>query len=144
MYYTSVEGVPQNYAEAARWYRMAAEQGFARVQVQVWVYMYDTGRGVPQNDIEAVRWYRMAAKQGDGNGAGPISGVMYALGKGVPRDDVQAYASQNIDIAQSSDDEYRKFLELVAEDMTDSAITDAQSLSREYWEAYGPNRASSE
>ena len=37
-----------------------------------------------------------------------------------------------------------KVLESIAEEMTASAITKAQNLSREYWEAYGPNRASSE
>ena len=37
-----------------------------------------------------------------------------------------------------------KVLESIAEEMTASAITKAQNLSREYWEAYGPNRTSSE
>ena len=27
------EGVPQNYAEAAKWYRLAAEQGWRRLRV---------------------------------------------------------------------------------------------------------------
>lgn len=31
MYYTG-QGVPQNYAEAARWYHLAAEQGYADAQ----------------------------------------------------------------------------------------------------------------
>ena len=69
---------------------------------------------------------------------------MYALGKGVPKDDVQAYAWMNIGTAQIGDEESGKILEAIAEEMTASAITKAQNLSREYWEAYGPNRASSE
>ena len=57
------EGVPQDDAEAVRWYRLAAEQGHADAQSNLGV-MYDTGRGVPQDDAEAVRWYRLAAEQG--------------------------------------------------------------------------------
>ena len=68
---------------------------------------------------------------------------MYALGKGVPKDDVQAYAWVNIGAAQIGD-EKSEVLEIIAEEMTASAITKAQSLSREYWETYGPNRTSLE
>ena len=50
----------------------------------------------------------------------------------------------NIGAAQIGDEESGNFLDTIAEEMTASAITKAQSLSREYWEAYGPNRASSE
>ena len=140
--YVNGRGVPQNDTEAVRWYRMSAERGFAAAQVKLGI-MYFTGRGVPRDDVEAVRLYRLAAEQGDGVGQIQL-GMMYSLGQGVPRDDVQAYAWMNIGIAQSGDEENRKFLETIAEEMTASAITKAQSLSREYWEAYGPNRASSE
>ena len=53
--YDRGEGVPQNDAEAVRWYRMAAEQGVALAQYSLGV-MYANGRGVPQDDIEAARW----------------------------------------------------------------------------------------
>ena len=84
---TLVEGVPQNYTEAARWYRMAAEQGMPGRRPMLG-YMYDTGRGVPQGR-EAARWYRMAAEQGDANGAVHL-GVMYYTGRGVPQNDTEA------------------------------------------------------
>ena len=61
--YGKGNGVQQDYAEAVRWYRLAADQGFAGAQVNLGV-MYDTGRGVPQDYVEAVRWYRLAAEQG--------------------------------------------------------------------------------
>ena len=140
--YANGRGVPQNDTEAVRWYRMAAERGFAEAQVKLGL-MYFIGRGVPRDDVEAVRLYRLAAEQGDAVGQVQL-GVMYGLGQGVPRDDVQAYAWLNIGVAQTGDEESRKFLEMVAEEMTASAIAKAQNLSREYWEAYGPNRASSE
>ena len=61
--YATGEGVPQDAAEAVRWYRLAAEQGYAIAQNNLG-FMYDTGEGVPQDAVEAVRWYRRAAEQG--------------------------------------------------------------------------------
>ena len=55
--------VPQDDAEAARWYRLAAEEGHAISQVHLG-FMHSEGRGVPQDDAEAMRWYRLAADQG--------------------------------------------------------------------------------
>ena len=85
----------------------------------------------------------MAAEQGDAKAQFGL-GVMYATGEGIPKDYIQAYAWVNIGAAQIGDEESGEFLETIAEEMTASAITKAQNLSREYWEAYGPNRVSSE
>ena len=92
---------------------------------------------------ELVDSLKTDAEQGDAVGQVQL-GVMYGLGQGVPSDDVQAYAWLNIGVAQTGDEESRKFLEIVAEEMTASAIAKAQNLSREYWEVYEPNQASSE
>ena len=40
------KGVPQDYAEAAKWYRLAADQGFAKAQNSLGA-QYATGEGVP-------------------------------------------------------------------------------------------------
>ena len=61
--YERGRGVPENYTEAVKWYRLAAEQGVAFAQSNLGS-MYRTGDGVPENDVEAVRWYRLAAEQG--------------------------------------------------------------------------------
>ena len=79
--YADGRGVPQDDAEAIRWYRLAAEQEEALAQYNL-VVRYDTGRGVPQDDAEAVRWFRVAAEQGH-VGAQSNLGVMYATGEGV-------------------------------------------------------------
>ena len=55
--------VPQNYAEAAKWYRLAADQGLAEAQQQLGT-MYLNGRGVPQDDLAAARLIQKAALQG--------------------------------------------------------------------------------
>ena len=47
-------GVPEDDAEARKWYRKAAEQGHVRAQFNLGV-IYDTGTGVPEDDAEALR-----------------------------------------------------------------------------------------
>ena len=62
-YYYGQNGKPQDYAEAVKWYRKAAEQGYARAQYNLGV-CYGNGKGVPKNRAEAVKWFRKAAEQG--------------------------------------------------------------------------------
>jgi hypothetical protein len=61
--YKDGRGVPQDYAEAARWYRKAADQGIDWAQYNLGE-LYKDGRGVPQDYAEAARWFRKAADQG--------------------------------------------------------------------------------
>ena len=83
----TIEGVPEDDAQAVSWFRKAAQQGGAGAQYALGG-MYD-GRGVPEDDAQAVSWYRKAAQQGHAFGS-IRSGVMYDLGEGVPEDDAQA------------------------------------------------------
>ena len=48
--YDRGERVPQDYAEAIKWYRKAAEQGYASAQYNLGI-MYDDGEGVPQDYV---------------------------------------------------------------------------------------------
>lgn len=72
------------YAEAARWYRKAAEQGHATAQCNLG-YMYDDGLGVAKDYSEAARWYRKAAEQGDMYAQFNL-GEKYYYGQGVSKD----------------------------------------------------------
>ena len=45
--YNKGDRYPRHYAEAVRWYRLAAEQGDARAQTNLG-WMYENGRGVPR------------------------------------------------------------------------------------------------
>ena len=54
MYYFG-RGVPQNYLEAAKWYRRAAEQGDPNAQYNLGL-MYHHGQGVPRDDAESMKW----------------------------------------------------------------------------------------
>jgi TPR repeat protein len=86
--YSHGPGVPQDYAEALRWYRKAAEQGDANRQDGL-ASMYSHGRGVPQDYAEAVRWYRKAADHGYAKAQYNL-GNMYYYGRGVPPDRAEA------------------------------------------------------
>ena len=61
--YSARAGVRQDVTEAARWLRLAAEQGHAEAQNRLG-FCYGRGEGVPADPVEAVRWFRMAAEQG--------------------------------------------------------------------------------
>ena len=86
--YDFAEGIPQDDAEAVKWYRRAAEQGHATAQVLLAI-MYYQGRGVLQDYAEAAKWYRRAAEQGN-DGAQLFLGMMYQEGHGVPQDYAKA------------------------------------------------------
>ena len=58
--YGEGRGVPQDYAEAARWYRLAAERGDAQAQYNLGL-AYARGEGVTQNAVEAHVWFNLAA-----------------------------------------------------------------------------------
>ena len=56
-------GVPQDYGEAVKWFRLAAEQGNADAQNNLGVMCRD-GRGMPQDLVCAHMWLNLAAAQG--------------------------------------------------------------------------------
>jgi uncharacterized protein len=58
--YNKGKGESQNYAEAIKWYGLAADQGHPGAQLNLGV-MHKKGQGVPQDYAEAVKWYRLAA-----------------------------------------------------------------------------------
>jgi TPR repeat protein len=86
--YANGHGVPQDHAEAVKWYRKAADQGDDVAQFYLGL-MYANGHGVPQDHAEAVKWYRKAADQGNAK-AWTNLGVMYEQGHGAPRDYAEA------------------------------------------------------
>jgi TPR repeat protein len=57
--YSHGQGVPQNYAEAVKWYRKGADQGNAHAQTFLGI-MYRDGQGVPQDYVEAHKWFNLA------------------------------------------------------------------------------------
>jgi len=72
-------GVKQDYKEALKWYRLAAEQGFAAGQDNLGASYYH-GHGVKQDYKKAVKWFRLAAEQGFFLAQNNL-GLMYATGQ---------------------------------------------------------------
>jgi uncharacterized protein len=58
--YDKGQGVPQDYAEALMWYRLAAAQGDAEAQYRLGL-VYSLGNGVPQDYVQAHKWFTLAA-----------------------------------------------------------------------------------
>jgi TPR repeat protein len=52
--------VPQDYAEALKWYRVAAERGYANAQNNLG-NLYAQGHGVMQDYVQAHMWFDLAA-----------------------------------------------------------------------------------
>ena len=78
----------KNQAEAAKWFRKAADQGHAGAQATLG-YMYEQGYGVKADAGEAVKWYRKAADQDHDDGLLNL-GRAYENGIGVSKDLNQA------------------------------------------------------
>jgi len=78
----------RDFTEAAKMYRLAADQGNALAQSTLGV-MYAKGSGVPQDYTEAVKLFRLAASQANARGQNGL-GVMYRNGQGVSKDFIEA------------------------------------------------------
>jgi TPR repeat protein len=86
--YARGDVVNQDYKEAAKWYRQAADREHAGAQAALGE-LYEAGQGVPKDYAEAAKWYRRAAEQGDIKGQYSLA-VLYVMGNGVPRDSNEA------------------------------------------------------
>jgi len=122
-------GGAKNNQEAVKWFRRAADQGYAEAQYNLG-RMYAYGQGGSRDYQEAVRWYRLAADQGEAAAQYNL-GYMYYLGQGVPRNYVRAYMWASLAAAQG-DVDAAKGLETLEKEMTPAEIAEAQRLAREW------------
>ena len=82
------KGVPQDKAEAARWFRKAAGQGHGEAQYRL-AMLFLSGDGVGRDMAEAVRWFRKAAGQGHGEAQYRLA-MLLLSGDGVRRNTAEA------------------------------------------------------
>ena len=87
-YFFELNGKDQNYVKAAKYYRIAAEQGHADAQSNLGA-CYENGTGVSKDYTEAVKWYRKAATQGQMYAQNNL-GRCYEYGIGVAKDCAEA------------------------------------------------------
>jgi len=141
--YDNGQGVPEDYAEAVRWYRLAVEQSVAdavkwyrltadqndtHAQINLGA-MYDNGQGVPQDDAEAVKLYRLSAEQSVADTQNNL-GIMYEYGKGVLQDNVMAHMWYNT-ASVNGHDKAGEWRDERAGLMTPADIFKAQGMARE-------------
>jgi len=96
--YSAGTGFAQDFAQAAEWYRKAADQNHALAQFNLAV-MFDSGQGVPQDHTAALVWIRKAAEGGD-------AGAQFSLGTRYHRSSVD---SRQMDSAESRVEAYKWF-----------------------------------
>jgi TPR repeat protein len=63
--YLDGHGVPQSSAEAANWFRRAAEQDYTEAQHNLGA-MYGSGQGVKRDYVQAYKWLNICAAKGKG------------------------------------------------------------------------------
>jgi TPR repeat protein len=125
------DGVPEDFTEAAKWYRKAAEQGNAEAQLYLGC-SYLIGRGVPKDSAEHLNWTRKAAQQGFADAQVQL-GHLYEIGQGVPKDFSEAYMWINL-AAASGNKEYGELRELLGKRMTREQLVEGQKLTGEWLE----------
>jgi uncharacterized protein len=115
----------ERYKEAAKWYKLAAEQGNSIAQADLGDAYYE-GKGVPQNYKEAVKWWE---KSGMRNYS---LGKAYRDGKGVSQNHVMAHMYFNVGASDGSYFvNYEKARSNLEKEMTPLQIEEAQQLALE-------------
>ncbi len=95
--------VPQNYEEALKWYKKAANNGDREAQSELG-YLYFAGRGIEQNFKKAFFWTEKAARQGLAVAQYSL-GIMWYSGNGVDDADlINAYAWLSVAAANNYPD----------------------------------------
>lgn len=84
--YTDGRGVPGDLAEAAKWYKLSADRGFAPAQYRL-ANLYEKGTGVPRDIAAAKSLYEQAAAAGNASAMHNLA-VLHASGS----DGAQDYA----------------------------------------------------
>jgi len=127
--YYKGDGVPRDYKEATKWYRLAADQGLAEPCFMLGV-IYEQGKS--PDYFEAVKWYREAAEQGYIPAQFEL-GNKYATGRGVPQNFAEAYVWFSI-AAASGHEDARKGRDKFARKLSHEEIMQAQARSTQLFE----------
>jgi TPR repeat protein/pSer/pThr/pTyr-binding forkhead associated (FHA) protein len=86
--YEKGDGVDKDEKEAVKWYRKAADQGFALAQYNL-AGCYFGGTGVDKDESESVKWLKKAADQGFALAQYNLAGYYFG-GTGVDKDESES------------------------------------------------------
>lgn len=84
----NVKRTQKEYAEAVRWYRLAADYRIREAMFNL-ALSYELGKGVPHDPQQAIAWYRRAAEEGYARAQYDL-GISYKYGNNVEQNDAEA------------------------------------------------------
>ena len=127
--YANGQDVPKDDIEAVRWYRRAADQGFADAKNNL-RFMYANNRGIPSDTVEMAKWYRQAAEYGYASAQNRL-GRLYDEGEGVPKDAAEAAKWYRLAAAQGDVDAQKRLSSIISadryHDFGDGTVADIQT-----------------
>jgi TPR repeat protein len=123
------KGVAQDYAQAATWFRAAADRDYPPAQDNL-AWMYYTGTGVTLDYSEAAKWAQRAAAHGYARAQVDL-GYLYEQGKGVPLDYVSAYTWYKLAVA-GGDDRGADRIKSLSPVMTQKQISEASTRAAQF------------
>ncbi len=100
-------GVAEDNHEAAKWYRMAAEQGAESAQHNLGNILRGVGSDVQKDEAEAFKWYQLAAEQGNAGSQHNVA-KMLSLGAGIPQNHAEAFKWMRLSAEQGLADSQRE------------------------------------
>jgi len=89
IYASGAPGVQIDLAESAKWFRLAAEQGYADSQARLGA-MYGLGMGVQRDPAQSYKWELLAARGGNMAAVNNLAMTYYHGRNGIPRDYAKA------------------------------------------------------
>jgi len=129
-------GVKADPAQAAGWYRKAAEQNHTEA-IQHLAMLYMTGQGVVADPAEAAKWLRKGAELGNTDCMWGL-GQCYLGGKGLAQDSSMAFALFTVAVEGTTNPEQKAAMaarkDQLAKSLTAEQLKKAKSLMPE-WKA---------
>ena len=128
--YDEGAGVEKDHAEAAKWYRKAAEQNYAKAQYKLGI-CYEQGEGVAKDQAEAAKWFRKAAEQNYVNPQFNL-GMCYEEADAGTEDWAEVYKWLSL-AAMQGHERAKKFMTVLESKlMTPEQIAQGQKRAREF------------
>ena len=128
--YDKAAGVLKDRAEAAKWYRKAAEQNYAPAQNNLGL-CYEHGEGVAADRVQAMKWYRKAAEQNDADAQFNL-GMCYERADAGTEDWAEVYKWLSLAAGQGYEGAKKFMTVLESKLMTPEQITQGQKRAREF------------
>jgi TPR repeat protein len=136
--YADSKGVQRDYAQAAKWYRKAADKGDIRGELHLAGLYRDGGKNFPRDMVQAAEWYRKAAEQGDVGAQGTM-GTLYSMGQGVQQNYAEAYYWLDLAAAVKGpkQEQYAANRQMIGMHITADELADVQDREAK-WKAAHP------